>query len=112
MSGPITVEISTTVQHPEWGELDTIVECVVYPGMPGKTYGRPEDCYPSEPAEVEIQKVVVDGEEHDGKEVSWELVRLEDIEADAVMAAEEKAKGEYETAMEDKAEAMREDGWW
>ncbi|MCP4230972.1 MAG: hypothetical protein GY771_12615 [bacterium] len=33
------------------------IEFSYYPGDPGKTYGRPEDCYPPEPAEVEIENI-------------------------------------------------------
>lgn len=109
MRGSTNVEVYTSVQHPEWGEQDVAVECRVYPGSPGKTWGPPENCYPPEPAEVEIETVTVDGGEYDGRQVSWKLVKMEDIEANAVMAAEEKAQDEYEAAMEAKAEAMRDD---
>ena len=78
--------------------------------MPAKTYGSPENCHPEEPAEVEIHKVTVDGDEHDGKEVSEELVCLEDIEADAVMAAHDKALDDYEAAEEAKADEWRDEG--
>ena len=103
MSGPIKIETYATVRHPEWGELDTVVECVVYLGSPENISGPIASCYPDEPAEVEIHRVTVDGGKYDGKEISWELVRIEDIEAEAVMLAEEKISDEYYAAMEAKA---------
>lgn len=32
-----------------------------HPGTPGKTWGDPDDCYPPEPAEVEILGATLDG---------------------------------------------------
>ena len=40
------------------------VEFDYYPGRPGKTSGPPENCYPDEPAEVEVRKVVCIGCQH------------------------------------------------
>jgi len=105
-----TVEVAATIQHPEWGELDVIVECEVHAGHPGKRYGPPESCYPSEPAEVEITKIVVDGDDHDGAEVSCDLIKLTDIETDAIMAAEDQEKDDYDAAGDMKYDEMKDDG--
>ena len=37
--------------------LELRVEAVVMPGRPGKYYGKPEDCYPDEPAEFDIESI-------------------------------------------------------
>lgn len=37
---------------PECGEP---VRVAFYPGSPGKTYGRPEDCYPPEGADLDYE---------------------------------------------------------
>jgi len=110
MSTYQTVEIGSTTQHPEWGELDVIVECEVHSGHPGKSYGPPEFCYPSEPAEVEIVKVVVDGDEHDGTEIDCGLIKLADIEDDAIMAAEDQAMDDYDARADYKYDEMKDRG--
>ena len=47
--------------------LELRIEAVVMPGRPGRYYGKPEDCYPDEPAEVEEVSVFFEGEEVKGK---------------------------------------------
>ena len=47
--------------------LELRIEAVVMPGRPGRYYGKPEDCYPDEPAEVEEVSVYFEGEEVKGK---------------------------------------------
>lgn len=42
-------------------EVDCRVEFTYYPGDPGRLSGPPEDCYPPEPPEFEICRVLVDG---------------------------------------------------
>lgn len=103
------VEIGLIIQHPEWGELDVIVECEVHPGNPGKSYGPPEFCYPSEPAEVEITKVTVDGDDHDGAEIDCGLIKLADIEDDAIMAAGDQAMDDYDAAADARYDRMKDD---
>ena len=36
-----------------------LVEACVSPGRPGKLYGQPEDCYPADPAEIEVESIVM-----------------------------------------------------
>jgi len=45
------------------GEHDAFISGTFYPGDPGRVCGRPEDCYPPEPGEYEIESAVgPDGE--------------------------------------------------
>lgn len=37
--------------------LEVTVKANYTPGSPGKLYGPPEDCYPEEPAEVELLSI-------------------------------------------------------
>lgn len=47
----------------EFRDQDVTVEVLSYtPGRPGKYFGPPEDCYPSEGAEVDY-RILVDGDE-------------------------------------------------
>lgn len=43
----------------EWHghELTLIIHATVTPPVPGCLYGAPEDCYPDEPGEMEIDRV-------------------------------------------------------
>jgi len=43
------------------GDAECVVEFEFSPGRPGRYFGRPEDCYPDEPAEVTILQVLVNG---------------------------------------------------
>ena len=47
--------------------LELRIEAVVMPGRPGRYHGKPEDCFPDEPAEVEEVSVFFEGEEVKGK---------------------------------------------
>ena len=39
-------------------EAEIVVAWVLHPGDPGRYSGRPEDCYPAEPDEVEVLSAV------------------------------------------------------
>lgn len=56
------VSFETTVDG-----LELRVDAVVMPARRGNLYGKPEDCYPDEPAEVEEVHVFFDDEEVGGK---------------------------------------------
>ena len=42
--------------EPRTWEIEVVME-MISPGDPGKTYGLPEDCYPPEPAEWEVESI-------------------------------------------------------
>ena len=60
--------------------LELRIEAVVMPGRPGKYYGKPEDCYPDEPAEVEEVAVYFEGEEVKGKLGEYLARQIQDEE--------------------------------
>lgn len=43
-------------------EQEIEVTITLHPGTPGQTFGLPENCYPAEPAEYEIESATLDGE--------------------------------------------------
>lgn len=47
-------------------EVDAEISYSFTPGHPAKTYGPPEDCYPAEGPEVEVEEVtvIIDGKRH------------------------------------------------
>ena len=47
-------------------ELELEVVGTYSPGLPGKTYGLPEDCYPPEPDEVEVEEIRLYGKPWEG----------------------------------------------
>jgi 2-methylcitrate dehydratase PrpD len=51
----------TTTIELRGGDAEIVVEYDYYKGSPGRTYGPPELCYPSEPAHVEIIAVTYGG---------------------------------------------------
>lgn len=64
---------SATPFEIEWKGLTLTGTAVYYPGDPGRYYGPPEHCYPSEPAEIEICSL-----KYGDKDV-WFLLDAEDI---------------------------------
>ena len=50
------------------------------PARPGNLYGKPEDCYPDEPAEVEEVHVFFDYEEVGGKIGDYLVGQISDEE--------------------------------
>lgn len=51
-------------------------------GQAAKTWGRPEDCYPEEPAEIEFDVLAVEVEEDDGEITTYEGKAAEDYAAE------------------------------
>jgi hypothetical protein len=51
----------TTTIELRGGDAEIVVEYDYFKGSPGRTYGPPERCYPSEPAHVEIIAVTYNG---------------------------------------------------
>jgi len=45
--------------------VELVVTFTYDPGSPGQMYGRPENCYPPEPASIEIEWVSVVGDAND-----------------------------------------------
>ena len=41
-----------------WNGADIEVHFTYYPARPGRISGPPEDCYPDEPSEFEIEQIV------------------------------------------------------
>ncbi len=75
------------------------IEFSFYPGDPGKTYGRPEDCYPPEPAEVEIENISFRSIDIPLSKFSEdELGELNDLCADAAI---DQIRADYEMQAED-----------
>ena len=83
--GTFIREIEDTVNFPE----PVVYEVTFFatPRTPGYLAGPPEDCYPSEPGEIEILKVTVDDLPIEGYQLSSE--KLEKIR-DYILAQLEK----------------------
>jgi hypothetical protein len=101
-----------TVVELDGKEVEVTAEYSYSPGSPGKTYGPPENCYPPEGAEAEVEIVYLT----DDKTKTDIMPRLstEIIESLFEQACEEGEEGDadaYERAMEDKADAAREREW-
>jgi hypothetical protein len=52
--GNLTVKLRGLVLVPDHEEFDVTFKVNYFPGDPGRTYGPPENCYPPEPADVEV----------------------------------------------------------
>lgn len=108
-----TRKITTSVEH---GEGLYLVEVTFrcYPGNPGRTYGDPEDCYPSESAFGEVEDILVldieDGGDFVmvGQHVDWDI-NTEELITCVLEAQTNADEAEYETWCESKLDIMREE---
>lgn len=92
----------------EGKEVEVEVEYRYNPGMPGKTYGPPEDCYPDEPAECEVEQIFLKGDATKTDIMpKMTTEQIESVFEQACSVGEEHYNDAYEAAMEDKADAMR-----
>lgn len=79
---------SRTQTVPYGEDLDQEIEVTftLHPGTPAKTYGLPENCYPAEPAEYEIESATLDGDtielsdEEPADVIEWLSENLDDDE--------------------------------
>lgn len=77
------------------------------PAVEGRTYGPPEDCYPSEEAEFEMYEIVKDGVEY-VPETQDEVDALEEY---CILAAVEQAKEDEDRAVDDYIDGRRDWRW-
>jgi len=54
---PHSIPACHTPADPDAPEVELLVYYTFTKGDPGRYFGRPEDCYPAEPAEVEFDSV-------------------------------------------------------
>jgi hypothetical protein len=96
-------------------EIELRIEGRYHPGDPGQTFGPPENCYPSEPAEAEVEALWMGGHPWAGTLTDEEEEAV--IEALIVSAEESISDGpdpddDYDSRMErddDYREDSRED---
>jgi len=75
-----TIIIETTwTYHGDDDDEDMVVRCQVTPPVKGRTYGDPDQCYPPEPAEVDVLKV---WEDNRGRKDRPELVAVANEDKD------------------------------
>ena len=60
---PKPIICTETVPYGPMNDDEIEVTYRFIPGIPARTYGPPEDCYPGEAAEYDIQSVTLDGKE-------------------------------------------------
>ena len=65
------------VDGEEEEEIELEIEARVSGGSPGKIYGPPENCYPPEPPEVEIHRVLLNGNIWDDELTDDERIAIE-----------------------------------
>ena len=96
-------------REPDDGEEMTIgVECGVTFGRPARLYGDPGDCYPAEPAEVEILEATW----APGQRLSGPVTLTPEEERVVEERASEQAKDEADARAEDAAESRAEARRW
>lgn len=87
-----------------------VVEYSYHPGHSGRTYGPPEDCYPPEGAEAEIERIyaVADPTKADlSAKVKTEVQAQ--LSEQSCYEAEEAEESAYEAAADAKYDAWKED---
>lgn len=109
---PFTRKVTSHIEH-DGGSYYAEVTLRCLPGDPGRLSGPPEDCYPPEPDDAEVEDILVLEADEDGRaelvgqHVDWEIDTGDliheafEAQADADAAAEE----EY---WEQRLDAMRE----
>lgn len=98
-----------TVVELDGREVEVVVVYTYSPGHPGQLYGPPENCYPPEGAEAEVEAVYL--KDDPTKTDIMPKLKTEVVEnlfEQSVTEGEEDEVDRYEAAMEDKADAMRE----
>jgi len=98
--GGSSLSITFCVERGE-DELELDIDGNVTSYDPGRLSGPPEDCYPPEGGEAEIESVTLDGKRWDGTLTKEELDAVEE-------QLREAAQDAYDAAMEDAAEAAAE----
>ena len=94
--------ISTTLFMGDYlGDVDCVIAYDYSPAQRGRYSGPPEDCYPDEPAEVDITDVVLQGMLLSPERLSaliGELNEDQDLKAGIIEAEEEKdsERGDYD----------------
>lgn len=91
---------TTTIDfHVNRGDEEVILSIIgrVSLGMPGKTYGEPDDCYPDEGDEVWIDTILLDNKPWSGELTDEETYEAEEMLLNAVVdSVSEQDYDEYE----------------
>jgi hypothetical protein len=105
-------KVKTSIEH-DGGSYLVEVTLACQPGDPGRTYGEPDDCYPSEPDSGEVEDIlVVEVEDRGdasliGKHVDWDVDVVELVTCAFKEQADED-EAAYEAWCESRLDAMRE----
>jgi len=95
------------IEHPKYGECLVSVEGFYSPGDPGNLHGSPENCWPSEPPEVEVGDIQIkECYDNDGKLVGEkvDIGTLSKSDRERVeQAIEDRANEDMESEEEDAA---------
>ena len=101
-----------TVVELEGKEVEVTAEYTYSPGMPGKTSGPPENCYPDEPAECEVEVIYLTADKTKTDIMSkLATEQIENVFEEACGRGASSLSEDYEAAMEDNADAAREREW-